>query len=270
MSRLQQPPGDPFELIADLERRLKILETTGRVGNTSLNDGELIVYDAAGRIRTEVGHLPARGISAEQYGERGWDVNGNLLYDPSRTIIYDGSGNIRVEIGHLPLRGISPDQYGERAWDSSGNLLYDPTTLANMGKSLGISAQGPGQNITSTSYIATTPAITISFTLAYPTRILLAGFVTAKQNTAGKVGYARVNLVGVGATGDMKFGGGATNNSMDVTNAYAHLICAPGSTVTTLPAGNYTARIEAKTDAAGTLYFDQGYIEGWIISPAAF
>ena len=193
--------------------------------------------------------------------------NANPLLHSSIT---DPGGVIRAEFGSLAAAGASPAQFGLRDWDPSGRLLFDTNTLANMGSTLGISQAGPGQNITSTTFVGTAPAVSVTFAISYPTRIRAAFFVTAKQNVAGKVGYVRLNLVGVGTTGNCKFGGGATNNSMDVTNAYADLVLAPGGTLGTLASGTYTATVEAATDSGGTLYFDQAYLYVSILSPAAY
>jgi hypothetical protein len=191
-----------------------------------------------------------------------------------RNAISNDAGQVMFEVGVLSARGISPGgQFGPRAWDASGNLLFDPNTLSNVGKLLGINAAGPAQNVTSTSYIALTPNITIPFTLAYPTRCRFNGFMSAKSTVAGKTGYVRIALYTsggtlIGNTGDIKFGGGG--GAMDTTDGYADLFCAPGSSVGTLAAGSYNCRLEARADAAGNLFFDQGYVEGEITSPAAF
>ena len=184
--------------------------------------------------------------------------------------ITDGSGTLRAEFGALLAAGTSPAQFGERVWDPSARLLFDTNTLAMSGSTLGIGQANPGQTITSTTFVGTAPAITCSFTVSYPTRIRAAAFATLHQNAAGKNAYMRLNLVGVGTSEVCKFGGGATANSMDLTNAYTDFTCAPGGTFATLAPGAYTATLEVATDAGGSLYFDQGYCYVSILSPAAY
>jgi len=139
-----------------------------------------------------------------------------------------------------------------------------------MGNCLAIVGGSPGNLITSTSFVTLSPTIALSFMLSYPTGVRFSCFANAKQTVAGKVGYVRLNLVGQGTTGNLEFGGGPSNNSHDITNGYAELICAPGGSIGTLAVGSYAAQMEASADSGDTLFVVGGYITAYVISPAAF
>jgi len=123
---------------------------------------------------------------------------------------------------------------------------------------------------TSTSFVILSPTIALSFSLSYPTRVRFSLFANAKQTVAGKLGYVRLNLVGVATTGNLEFGGGPSNNAEDITNGYGELFCSPGGSIGTLAAGSYTAQMEASTDSGGTLFVVGGYIAAFVMSPVAF
>jgi hypothetical protein len=233
------------------------------------------------------------GINGMQ-GYEFWDSNGLRIYlDTPRTAMrfYDAAGNQRilidgvavlmsfsdgtrdrVQIGNLaaytdPDGLTSAGGYGGRAVTSDGRLIWD-TDAGAIGalKSLGISSQGPGQTVTSTSFIALTPSMAITFTLTRPARCMFYFFVTAKSTVAAKVAYARLNIASgpvTGASGNMKFGGGG--GAMDVTNAFGHLFAGETSTIPKLTAGTYTVQVEAAVDAGGSMYFDQGYVQGFLL-----
>ncbi len=188
--------------------------------------------------------------------------------DPQHPVItvYDPNGVARFQLGSLaaytdPNGFTSPATFGGRQLDAAGNLISDTTYgPVNALPSLGISTAGPGQTITSSSFVTTSPAISITFTLNRKSRCMFYFFVTAKSNFAGYVAYARLNIVGVGTSGNFKFGGG-----VDVTNAFGHVFCGETSTIGALAPGTYTACVEAAVDAGGSMYFDQGYVQGFVI-----
>jgi hypothetical protein len=220
-----------------------------------LNPG-LNFYDSTGARRLWIdGVNPSISFSDGSARRIFLDAMGSLFS------FFDGNGTTRCQIGNLPANGISAAGWGFRVNDSAGNPLYDSTGVIDAMTSLGISQAGPGQTITSTSFITTTPAINITFTLTRTTRCKFDFLATAKSTVAAKVGYVRLNLVGVGTTGNLKFGGGT--GTMDVTNGFGWLYAGPGSSTAALPAGTYTCQLEVSVDAGGSMYFDQGVLEGW-------
>lgn len=81
MGRVQHPETGPYDRIAALEARLDTLERARRAGNTSIDNGSLIVRDAAGVVRCEMGNLNANGVSGAGFKLRGNAANGAPVFD---------------------------------------------------------------------------------------------------------------------------------------------------------------------------------------------
>lgn len=67
-------PKSLEDVIAALERRIRILENTDRLTNASIRDGSLTVLDEDGEVTVRIGRLSEPGASLPRYGVRAYDV----------------------------------------------------------------------------------------------------------------------------------------------------------------------------------------------------
>jgi hypothetical protein len=186
-----------------------------------------------------------------------------------RLTIVDSNSQIRVDIGNLPIYTdpsgvVSPSENGIRLMDASGLLLFDPVGIVGVGNNLGASGQGPGQIISSTTYITTTPAITFNFTLSRQVRCFFLGGAQGHIQTGTGIGYVRIAVYNVttgalvASTGDAKMN--STGTLLSSVGGIALLTGA--NSVQAIGPGIFTAQIETKVDSGSTFYFDNGELIG--------
>jgi hypothetical protein len=174
----------------------------------------------------------------------------------------------RIQLGNLaaytdPSGVASPAGDGIRILDANGFIILDSSGVAGVGNPLGGNGQGPGQVISSTTYIATTPAITFSFTLPRQIHCLFIGGAQGHIQTGTGIGYVRIAIYDsvptlVASTGDAKMN--TTGTTLSSAGGIP-LETGTGS-VAAIGPGTYTARIECKVDSGSTFYFDQGSLIG--------
>jgi len=185
-------PDDIASVLADLERRVAILERSPQLGSASIKDGALTIYDSTGAKVMVIGKQ-----ADATYG----------------LVQFDGSGNKVIVLGAAGVAeynsaGVKIIQLGKQADGTYGLSQFNPagTELARMGQLstspaiYGVAVLPYGgstlQQVGGTLFGAITSVVSnaVAWTAFSPT-----GLVTAQ---IGPSGEAEITLVGRIATGD--------------------------------------------------------------------
>jgi hypothetical protein len=72
---IQQSPRNVYDIFSEFERRIRALETSPRIGFTSIQDGSaLVVLDAAKKPVVRIGTLKTGGYGIEYWNGTAWTV----------------------------------------------------------------------------------------------------------------------------------------------------------------------------------------------------